>query len=75
MRGSAFCVIDTTPLNLRTGPGTEHRALVAIPIDRCDVRDRREQPEVVESSAGRLWRHIEWQGTEGWVADWMLAPT
>lgn len=67
-----FCVIDTTPLNLRSGPGTEHPALTAIPIDRCDVFDAAAIPEVTTSSAGKPWRRIEWLGTVGWVADWLI---
>lgn len=68
-----YCVVDTTPLNVREGPGTEYQAVVAIPIDRCDVFDRDVTPEVRASAAGGPWRHIDWQGTTGWVADWMLS--
>jgi hypothetical protein len=57
-----YCVTDTTPLNLRAGPGTDFAAQIAIPIDRCDLTDAGTTPELEGE-----WRHVRWQGVAGWV--------
>jgi hypothetical protein len=67
------CVIDTTPLNFRGGPGLEWPNFAAIPVGDCTVQTT----SLVEnaSSNGRPWRYVLWNGKIGWVSDLMLRAT
>lgn len=68
---ATFCVVDTTPLNLRIGPGTEFPVITTIPVGDCSVAGL---PDRVETSAeGRPWRVVTWGGFTGFVADSKLA--
>ena len=64
------CVIDTTPLNFRGGPGLEWPNFAAIPVGDCTVQTT----SLVEKAAsnGRPWRYVLWNGKRGWVSDLML---
>jgi len=66
------CVIDTTPLNFRGGPGTKWPNFDAIPVGDCTVMLT---DAVVDAAAnGKPWRYVGWNGHEGWVSDAMLQP-
>lgn len=64
------CVIDTTPVNFRGGPGLEWPNFAAIPVGDCTVQTT----SLVEKAAsnGRPWRYVLWNGKLGWVSDLML---
>lgn len=67
------CVIDTTPLTFRGGPGLQWPNFDAIPVGDCTVQTT----SLVENAAsnGRPWRYVLWNGKIGWVSDLMLRAT
>lgn len=72
VKASRFCVIDVTPLNIRTAPGVQAPRVGAIPVGDCTVRDATRPPQVAAASTGRPWRRVVWHETSGWVSDLML---
>lgn len=75
MGSATYCVIDTTPLNLRIGPGIEYRSLTAIPVTACDVHDAASPPEFRNATNGKPWRRVTWNEYQGWVINTALAPS
>lgn len=61
------CVTDTTPLNIRGGPGTDWPNLAAIPVGDCELE--LSETVAVAAATGRPWRYVRWHGAEGWVSD------
>jgi triacylglycerol lipase len=64
------CIIDTTPLNVRGGPGLNWPAFDQIPVGECGVILY--DTVINAPSNGRPWRRVNWRGNEGWVSDLMI---
>lgn len=56
--GSAFAAVANTPVNVRTGPGTQYRVV--------DTLHRGERVNVVSQRAG--WCRVTKSGPDGWVS-------
>jgi uncharacterized protein YraI len=64
-----FRVTDTVSqgkLNMRSGPGTSHALVVALPAGASGVRvGRCRKPD----DGGRIpWCEVEWRGYKGWAS-------
>jgi pimeloyl-ACP methyl ester carboxylesterase len=70
-----YCVVDTTPLNIRVEPGVHTASIGSIPVGACDIHDAGLHSETRPASDGHPWRHIEWQEYQGWASDSQLAAS
>ena len=57
-RSARYCVVDTTPLNIRVAPGTQARRIGAIPVDDCAVKNATALSHLKTAPSGRAWRHV-----------------
>lgn len=71
-RSPRYCVIDTTPLNIREAPGVQARKVGAIPVGDCTVKNASAHLRLKAAPNGRSWRWVTWHGIRGWVSDGML---
>lgn len=67
--GPGFRVIEDVSdgvLNMRRGPGSRHRLVVAMPAGATGVMVRRcRRPD---DGGSRLWCEVEWRGFHGWAS-------
>lgn len=61
-----YCVTDTTPLNIRVGPGVEFPITTSIPVGDCALSGVPHRTEL--SSTGKPWRLVNWRGMVGLVS-------
>jgi hypothetical protein len=67
LRPGTITVMGRTGLNMRVGPGTQHRALTRIPYQRS--------LEIIDARPGDapgdpfLWIQVNYNGREGWVRE------
>ena len=69
-----MCVIDHLPgdaLNVRTGPGTAYDTVGSLAFDAIDVAST---GRASHDESERPWLEVEYAGSTGWVASWLLTP-
>ncbi len=59
-------------LNMRTGAGTNHPVVAAIPAGVADVRVGRCRPP--EDGDGPDWCEVQWRGFSGWASSCCMVP-